>query len=80
MPGGAAAWLPSDPDASAYNGSLSQEVKTVLKKTLLLLVVAFAAYSLIATPVQAAEAVRSAVDGLKAAANALIAFFDALTP
>ena len=52
----------------------------MLKKGLLFLVIAFAVYSLIATPVQAAEAVRSAVDGLKAAANALISFFDALTP
>ncbi len=77
---GPAAWLPPEPDPSAYNGSLSREVEIVLKKALLLLVVAFAVYSLIATPVQAAEAVRSAVDGLKAAANALIAFFDALTP
>jgi uncharacterized membrane protein len=55
-------------------------VETVLKMALLLLVVAFAVYSLIATPVQAAEAVRSAFDGLEAGANALIAFFDALTP
>ena len=52
----------------------------MLKKALLLLVVAFAVYSLIATPVQAADAVRSAFDGLKAAANALISFFDALSP
>ena len=52
----------------------------MLKKGLLFLVIAFAVYSLIATPVQAAEAVRSAVDGLKSAANALISFFDALTP
>ncbi len=77
---GVAAWLAPEPEATAYNGSLSREVEIVLKKALLLLVVAFAVYSLIATPVQAAEAVRSAVDGLKAAANALIAFFDALTP
>jgi uncharacterized membrane protein len=58
----------------------SEGGKTVLKKALLLLVIAFAVYSLIATPVQAADAVRSAFDGLKAAANALISFFDALSP
>lgn len=51
---------------------------TVLKKVLGLLVLAFIVYSVIATPVQAAEAVRSAGDGLQAAANALIAFFQAL--
>jgi hypothetical protein len=51
---------------------------TVLKKVLGLLLVAFIIYSVIATPVQAAEFVRSAGEGLKAAANALIAFFDAL--
>jgi uncharacterized membrane protein len=52
----------------------------VLKKALLWLVIAFVVYSLIATPVQAAEAVRGAFEGLKTAANALIGFFDALSP
>lgn len=52
----------------------------MLKKALLWLVIAFAVYSLIATPVEAADAVRSAFDGLKTAADALIGFFDALTP
>jgi hypothetical protein len=52
----------------------------MVKKAVLWLVVAFAVYSLLATPVQAAEAVRGAAEGLRAAATALLGFFDALTP
>ena len=50
------------------------------KKALFWLVVAFAIYSIIATPDTAASAVRSAGEGLRTAAQALIEFFDALTP
>lgn len=52
----------------------------MVKKALLWLVIAFAVYSLLATPVQAAEAVRGAAEGLRGAATALLGFFDALTP
>ncbi len=56
------------------------EEDRVAKKALFWLVVAFAIYSIIATPVTAADAVRSAGEGLRAVAQALIEFFDALTP
>ncbi len=50
------------------------------KKTLFWLVVAFAVYSIIATPRTAASAVRSAGEGMQMAGRAVIEFFDALTP
>ena len=52
----------------------------MVKKTVLLLVVAFAIYSVLATPSDAADAVRTAGSGLQRAAGSLIEFFQALTP
>ena len=52
----------------------------MLKKGLLWLVVAFAVYSVVATPDSAANAVRSAGEGTQTAGTAVIEFFDALTP
>ena len=50
------------------------------KKALFWLIVAFAIYSIIATPRTAAAAVRSAGEGMQTAGRAVIEFFDALTP
>ena len=50
------------------------------KKAILLLIVAFAIYSVLATPRDAADAVRTAGTGLQSAATSLIEFFQALTP
>lgn len=52
----------------------------VVKKAVLLLIVAFAIYSVLATPNDAADAVRTAGSGLQSAAGSLIEFFQALTP
>jgi hypothetical protein len=52
----------------------------VVKKLIVLLVVAFAVYSVLATPRDAADAVRTAGSGLQSAAGSLIEFFQALTP
>ena len=52
----------------------------MVKKAVLLLVVAFAIYSVLATPRDAADAVRTAGSGLQSAAGSLIEFFQALTP
>jgi len=52
----------------------------VVKKAILLLVVAFAIYSVLATPGDAADAVRTAGTGLQNAAGSLLEFFQALTP
>ena len=51
----------------------------MLKKALIYLVVAFAAYSLVATPDTAAEAVRGAGEGLSSAGTSVIQFLRALT-
>ena len=56
-----------------------EEVR-VVKKAILLLIVAFAIYSVLATPNDAADAVRTAGAGLQSAAGSLIEFFQALTP
>lgn len=53
---------------------------SVAKKAILLLVVAFAIYSVLATPRDAADAVRTAGHGLESAAGSVIEFFQALTP
>ncbi len=50
------------------------------KKAILLLVVAFAIYSVLATPRDPADALRTAGTGLQSAAASLIEFFQALTP
>jgi len=50
------------------------------KKAILLLVIAFAIYSVLATPRDAADAVRTAGSGLQSAAGSLITFFQELTP
>jgi len=52
----------------------------MIKKALVWLVVAFAVYSIIATPRQAAEAVRGAGEGVQTVGLAVMRFFDALTP
>ncbi len=52
----------------------------MIKKGLVWLVVAFAVYSVIATPDTAAAAVRSAGNGGRTAGEAVMEFFDALTP
>ena len=52
----------------------------MIKKALVWLVVAFAVYSIIATPDSAADAVRSAGNGGQTAIEAVLEFFDALTP
>jgi hypothetical protein len=52
----------------------------VIKKGLVWFVIAFAIYSVIATPDQAAEAVRSAGNGVQDAGRAVLEFFNALTP
>ena len=52
----------------------------MLKKAVLWLVVAFAVYSIVATPTQAAEAVRGAGEGLQTVGLSVVRFFDALTP
>lgn len=52
----------------------------MIKKGLLWLVVAFAVYSILATPDVAANAVRSAGNGGQTAIEALLEFFNALTP
>jgi hypothetical protein len=59
--------------------AVGEEV-AVVKKAVLLLIVAFAIYSVIATPRDAADAVRTAGEGLQSAAGSLIEFFQALTP
>ncbi len=52
----------------------------MIKKGLIWLVVAFAVYSIIATPDVAANAVRSAGNGGQTAIAAVLEFFNALTP
>ena len=52
----------------------------MIKKGLIWFVVAFAIYSVIATPDHAAEAVRSAGNGCQEAIKAVLEFFNALTP
>jgi len=52
----------------------------MIKKALVWLVVAFAVYSIIATPNQAAEAVRGAGEGIQTVGLSIMRFFDALTP
>lgn len=52
----------------------------MIKKALVWLVVAFAAYSVVATPDVAADAVRTAGNGGQTGIRAVIEFFDALTP
>ena len=52
----------------------------MIKKALVWLVVAFAVYSILATPDSAADAVRAAGNGGRSAIDAVIEFFDALTP
>lgn len=52
----------------------------MIKQGLVWLVVAFAVYSLLATPDVAADAVRGAGEGIRGAGDAIITFFDALTP
>ena len=52
----------------------------MIKKALVWLVVAFAVYSIIATPNQAAEAVRGAGEGIQTVGLSVMRFFDALTP
>ena len=52
----------------------------MLKKAVVWLIIAFAIYSIIATPQQAAEAVRGAGEGLQTVGLSLGKFFDALTP
>ena len=68
-----------DPCALPRPDELDEEVR-VAKKAILLLVVAFAIYSVLATPRDAADAVRTAGQGLQSAAGSLIEFFQALTP
>ena len=57
-----------------------EEGDDVAKKAILLLIVAFAIYSVLATPRDAADAVRTAGTGLQSAAGSVIEFFQALTP
>lgn len=52
----------------------------MIKKALVWIVVAFAAYSVIATPDTAANAVRTAGNGGQTGVRAVIEFFDALSP
>ena len=52
----------------------------MIKKGLIWIVIAFAIYSVIATPDQAANAVRSAGNGGQEAGRAVLEFFNALTP
>ncbi len=52
----------------------------MIKRGLIWLVVAFAIYSVIATPDTAASAVRSAGRGGQAAVQAVLEFFHALSP
>ena len=52
----------------------------MLKKGLIAIVAAFAAYSVIATPDTAAEVVRSAGNGGQTAVKSVLEFFNALTP
>ena len=52
----------------------------MIKKALVWLVVAFAVYSVIATPDTAANAVREAGNGGRTAIDAVLEFFDALSP
>jgi hypothetical protein len=52
----------------------------MIKKALLWIVVAFAVYSVVATPDRAADAVRSAGNGGRQVIEAVIEFFNALTP
>jgi len=52
----------------------------MIKKAVVWLVVAFAVYSIIATPNQAAEAVRGAGEGIQTVGLSVMRFFDALTP
>jgi hypothetical protein len=47
----------------------------MLKKLLTFLVIAFAVFYLLSSPRDAAEAVRSALDGLQAAGESLTTFF-----
>ncbi len=52
----------------------------MLKKALVALVVAYAVYTIIATPDVAADAVRTAGNFGQDAVRAVLEFFDALTP
>lgn len=52
----------------------------MIKKGLIWIVVAFALYSVVATPDVAANAVRSAGTGVQTALQAVLEFFNALTP
>lgn len=52
----------------------------MIKKALIWIVVAFAVYSVVATPERAADAVRSAGNGGQQVIEAVIEFFNALTP
>lgn len=52
----------------------------MIKKGLVWLVVAFALYSVVATPTTAAGAVRNAGEFVQEIGGAVIEFFDALTP
>lgn len=52
----------------------------MVKKGLFWLVFAFALYSLLTAPETSAEAVRGVGEGLSSAGNAVVRFFDALTP
>ena len=52
----------------------------VIKKGVAAILIAFAAYSVVATPDAAADAVRSAGNGGQHVIKAVIEFFNALTP
>lgn len=52
----------------------------MIKKGLIWLVVAFAVYSVVATPETAAEAVRAAGNGGQDLIRSVLEFFDALSP
>ena len=69
-----------DNPGAAHVRAEDEEGDDVAKKAILLLIVAFAIYSVLATPRDAADAVRTAGTGLQSAAGSLIEFFQALTP
>jgi hypothetical protein len=52
----------------------------VVKKVLGWIVAAFLVYYLIAAPTESARAVRQVGEGLRAAVNSVLTFFDGLTP
>ncbi|HEU0104287.1 MAG TPA: hypothetical protein VFR07_18400 [Mycobacteriales bacterium] len=52
----------------------------MIKKGVIWIVVAFAVYSIVATPDVAADAVRSAGNGGQEVISAVLEFFNALTP